>query len=92
MLLIVANDLGYADVGFHGCADIPKPNLDSLAPSGMRCSRGYVSAPYCSPTRAGLLAGRYQTRFGHELNPDPKGDGLPVSEKTIAERLKVAGT
>lgn len=91
MLLIVADDLGYADVGFQGCADISTPNLDSLARSGMRCSNGYVSAPYCSPARAGLLTGRYQTRFGHEFNPDPKGAGLPVDEKTLADRLKLVG-
>ncbi len=90
ILLIVADDLGYADVGFHGCQDIPTPHIDELAKSGVRFTNGYVSGPYCSPTRAGLLTGRYQTRFGHEFNPN--GDaGLPVSETTIADRLKAAG-
>jgi len=69
ILFIVGDDMGYADVGFHGCRDIPTPNLDALAASGVRFTSGYVSGPYCSPTRAGLMTGRYQTRFGHELNP-----------------------
>ena len=82
--------MGYADVGFHGCRDIPTPNLDALAASGVRFTNGYVSGPYCSPTRAGLMTGRYQTRFGHEFNPG--GDsGLPLTERTIADRLKAAG-
>jgi arylsulfatase A-like enzyme len=90
ILFIVADDLGYADVGFQGCKDIPTPNVDALATSGVRFTSGYVSGPYCSPTRAGLMTGRYQTRFGHEFNPRGK-DGLPLSETTIAGRLKAAG-
>ncbi len=90
ILFIVGDDMGYADVGFHGCKDIPTPNLDALAKSGVKFTNGYVSGPYCSPTRAGLLTGRYQQRFGHEFNPG--GDaGLPTSETTIANRLKGAG-
>jgi arylsulfatase A-like enzyme len=93
ILLIVADDMGYGDVGFHGCKDIPTPNLDALAASGVRFSNGYVSGPYCSPSRAGLMTGRYQQRFGHEFNPGMSntGHGLPLSEVTIAERLKAAG-
>src|ERR1700704_4041958 len=91
IIFIVADDLGYADVGFHGCRDIPTPHLDTLAASGVRFTSGYVSGPYCSPTRAGLLTGRYQTRFGHEFNPDGAVHGLPLTEKTIADRLKTAG-
>jgi arylsulfatase A-like enzyme len=94
ILIILSDDHGYADVGFHGCRDIPTPNLDSLARSGVRFSNGYVSGPYCSPTRAGLLTGRYQQRFGHEFNPgttDSENFGLPLSETTIADRLKSAG-
>ena len=90
VLLIVGDDMGYADVGFHGCKDIPTPNLDALAAAGVRFTNGYVSGPYCSPTRAGLMTGRYQTRFGHEFNPGAN-QGLPVSEKTLADRLKAAG-
>lgn len=69
ILLIVGDDMGYADLGVHGCKDIPTPQIDALAASGVRCTNGYDSAPYCSPTRAGMLTGRYQTRFGHEMNP-----------------------
>jgi len=90
ILFIVGDDMGYADVGFHQCKDIPTPNLDALAASGVNFSNGYVSGPYCSPTRAGLLTGRYQQRFGHEFNPSGN-NGLPLSETTIADRLKAAG-
>ena len=96
VLLIVGDDMGYADVGFHGCKDIPTPHLDALAASGIRCTNGYVSGPYCSPTRAALMTGRYQQRFGHEFNPGPNppenGEvGLPLSESTLADRLQAAG-
>lgn len=95
VLVIVADDLGYADVGFHGGRQIPTPNLDALAAGGTRCTNGYVSCPVCSPTRAGLVTGRYQQRFGHELNPGGGGVredfGLPLTEKTVASALKPAG-
>lgn len=91
ILLIVGDDMGYADLGFHGGKEIPTPNLDALAASGVRFTSGYVSGPYCSPTRAGLLTGRYQNRFGHEFNPDGATNGLPLTEKTMADRLKTAG-
>ncbi|HEY2574428.1 MAG TPA: sulfatase-like hydrolase/transferase, partial [Verrucomicrobiaceae bacterium] len=78
-------------VGFHHCPDIPTPNLDALAASGVRFTNGYVSGPYCSPTRAGLLTGRYQTRFGHEFNPAGAAKGLPLTETTLANHLKSAG-
>lgn len=94
ILYLLADDLGFADTGFHGCADVPTPNLDSIAKNGVRFTNGYVSAPVCSPSRAGLLTGRYQTRFGHEFN-HPLADrapvGLPVSEKTAANWFKEAG-
>ena len=91
ILLIVGDDMGYADVGFHGCKDIPTPHLDALAAAGARFTNGYVSGPYCSPTRSALLTGRYQTRYGHEFNPSGPTAGLPVSESTLADRLKAAG-
>ena len=95
VIVIVADDMGYADIGVHGCKDIPTPHIDSIAKGGVRCTNGYVSGPYCSPTRAGLLTGRYQQRFGHEFNPGGKEDrpdvGLPVTEVTLADRLKEAG-
>lgn len=91
ILVVVGDDMGYADVGFHGCADIPTPHLDGLARDGVRFTSGYVSGPYCSPTRAGLLTGRYQTRFGHEFNPGRGDGGLPLAEGTLADRLAAAG-
>ena len=91
ILFIVGDDMGYGDVGFHKCKDIPTPNLDALATSGVRFSNGHVSGPYCSPTRAGLLTGRYQERFGYEFNPMGDTQGLPLTETTIADRLKAAG-
>lgn len=91
ILLIVGDDMGYADVGFHGCKDIPTPHLDKLASVGTRFTNGYVTGPYCSPTRAGLLTGRYQQRFGHEFNPGGGKQGMPTSEKTIADHLKAGG-
>jgi arylsulfatase A-like enzyme len=95
IVLIVADDLGYADVGFQGCTDIPTPNLDALAAAGVRCTNAYVSAPVCSPSRAGLITGRYQQRFGYEFNltkfEDHPLPGLPDVEITIAERLRSAG-
>lgn len=98
VLVIVADDLGYADLGFQGGKDVPTPNIDSIASGGVRFTHGYVSGPYCSPTRAGLLTGRYQQRFGHEFNPGGeggreggKGVGLPLTETTIANRFKDAG-
>jgi arylsulfatase A-like enzyme len=92
VIVIVGDDMGYADVGFHGCKDIPTPHLDALAKSGVKFTNGYVTGPYCSPTRAGLLTGRYQTRFGHEFNPgNGANQGLPLTETTLADRMKAAG-
>jgi len=90
----VADDLGYGDIGVHGCRDIPTPHIDSIATNGIRCTSGYVSAPLCSPWRAGLLTGRYQNRFGHEFNPGgkvPENFGLPVGESTIGDHFLRAG-
>ena len=91
IVLIVADDLGYADVGIHGSRDIPTPNIDALAKAGIRFSDAYVTGPHCSPTRAGLLTGRYQQRFGHEVNMSGPGLGLPTSETTMADRFREAG-
>jgi arylsulfatase A-like enzyme len=95
VVFIIADDLGYGDIGVHGCKDIPTPNIDAIAKGGVRCTNGYVSGPYCSPTRAGLLTGRYQQRYGHEFNPGPKDEtpdiGLPPTETTLAVGLKAAG-
>ncbi|MCU0702638.1 MAG: sulfatase-like hydrolase/transferase [Fimbriiglobus sp.] len=95
VIVVVADDLGYADLGFQGCKDIPTPHLDALAKCGVVCSSGYVSHPFCSPTRAGLLAGRYQQRFGHENNPkwlpNDKEVGLPLDQVLLPEVMKNAG-
>jgi arylsulfatase A-like enzyme len=95
ILVIVSDDQGYADAGFNGCKDIPTPNLDALAKSGLRCTSGYVTHPFCSPTRAALMTGRYQQRFGHENNPAYKprdaSEGLPLTEKLLPSYLATAG-
>ncbi len=91
---MIADDLGYADIGAQGCSDVPTPHIDSIAKNGVRFTNGYVSAPVCSPSRAGLLTGRYQTRFGHELNhpmADRAPTGLPLSEKLASQWFKEAG-
>lgn len=94
ILVIVADDLGYGDIGVHGGKDVPTPHIDALAARGVRCTNAYVSAPYCSPSRAGFLTGRYQTRFGHEFNPHVGEEGklgLPLEQRTIADHLRSAG-
>lgn len=96
IVFIVADDLGYGELGCYGGKEIPTPHLDALAAGGARFSNGYVTAPFCAASRAALLTGRYQTRFGFEFNPigaqnAAPGIGLPVAEKTIADRLRDAG-
>ncbi len=73
----------------------PAPNVDSLAADGVLCTSGYVTHPFCSPSRAGLLTWRYQQRFGHESNPLEDGKnprfGLPIEELLLPQVLKPAG-
>ncbi len=89
IILIYSDDHGWADLGAQGSdKDIRTPNLDAMAHDGVRFTRGYVSAPQCVPSRAGVLTGRYQQRFGVEDNN--KGP-LPLEQLTLAERLKGAG-
>ena len=97
IIVIIADDQGYADVGFHGCRDIPTPNLDSIGRNGVVFTDGYATDAMCSPSRAGFVTGRYQQRFGYYINPGPaqvtdeQRFGLPVKEITIADLLKTAG-
>jgi arylsulfatase A-like enzyme len=90
-LVILCDDVGWGEIGFQGAKDTPTPHIDSIATSGVRFTQGYVSGPYCSPTRAGLLTGRYQTRFGHEFNSVANQSGLALTERTMADRLKDLG-
>lgn len=88
-IVIFTDDQGWADLGCQGVRDdLKTPHLDALAESGVRCTAGYITAPQCSPSRAGLLTGRYQQRFGLEEIADTP---MPAGELTIAERLKPAG-
>lgn len=95
VILIVADDLGYNDVGFNGCKDIPTPHIDRIAKAGVVFTSGHVTYGVCSPSRAGLLTGRYQYRFGYERNPlyvtADSLMGLPLSEETIADVLGRSG-
>ena len=98
VIVILADDLGYNDLSIHGSTDIPTPHIDSLAKNGVRCTDAYVTAPVCSPSRAGLLTGRYQNRFGFEflVSPDAvtaNGEkaGLDLKQKTLADHFKALG-
>jgi arylsulfatase A-like enzyme len=91
-LIIYADDLGWGETSVQGCKDIQTPHIDSIAKNGIRFTQGYVAATYCSPSRAGLMTGRYPTRFGHEFNSSArKGGGLELKETTVATRLKSLG-
>lgn len=94
VVLIVADDLGYGDLSIQG-GEIPTPSIDSIAAQGIRFTQAYSVAPVCSPSRAGLLTGRYPQRFGFEMNVGPSGIeddfGLPVEEVTLATRLRTLG-
>lgn len=91
VIVFLSDDVGWGEYGFQGNHEIPTPNIDSIAQGGVRFTQGYVSGPYCSPTRAGLMTGRYQTRFGHEFNSTARESGLALTETTLADRLKSQG-
>lgn len=99
IILILADDGGYNDFECYGGSQIPTPNINSLAREGVKFTNGYVTASVCAPSRAGLLTGRYQQRFGFEHNTSKKTApgytiadvGLNRNEKTIADYLKKAG-
>jgi arylsulfatase A-like enzyme len=95
IIIILTDDQGYADVGFNGSKDIRTPGIDRLARNGVVFKEGYVSYAVCGPSRAGLITGRYQDRFGFSRNPllapNDSTMGLPLSEETMADALKKAG-
>ena len=89
VIVILADDMGWSDLGAQGVVkDCKTPNLDSLATSGVRCTAGYITAPQCSPSRAGIVTGCYQQRYGIDTIPDVP---LPTEATTLAERLGPAG-
>jgi arylsulfatase A-like enzyme len=97
-IIILADDLGYADLSLSGSKQIHTPNIDAIARAGVNFTQAYVSAPVCSPSRAGLLTGKNQVGFGYDNNLannqpgfDPEYAGLPIEQKTIGDRLKEAG-
>jgi len=96
IIFILADDLGYGDLGVQGWREAPTPNIDRLARSGARMTDFYSAHSSCAPSRVGLLTGRYQHRIGFENNPGPvqKADpsfGVPASTPMISERLRAAG-
>lgn len=98
LVIILADDLGFGDLSMHGSKQIPTPYIDQLGKEGIIFSAGYVSSPVCSPSRAGLMTGKNQLNFGYNNNTgpdqtgfDPEYKGLPVSEKTLADKLKLLG-
>lgn len=99
IIILLADDLGYADLGCQGGKpEVSTPHIDSLAANGVRFTDAYVTSAMCAPSRAGLMSGRYQQRYGFEfdINAPPARNnsesfGLPRNEPTLAERLRTAG-
>jgi arylsulfatase A-like enzyme len=97
-ILILADDLGYGDLGVTGSKQIPTPHIDSLALHGIHFTNAYVSSCVCAPSRAGLMTGKHQASFGFRDNlapvlpgHDPEFVGLPLNQTTLAQRLKPLG-
>ena len=96
IIIVMTDDMGYADVGFNGSKDILTPELDQLAKAGTVFNSAYVAHPFCGPSRAGLLTGRYPHEFGSQFNLPANseksvGEGIPLNEKFISSILKDAG-
>ena len=90
-IVILADDLGYADLGCQGSPDVKTPHIDTLAANGIRFTQGYVTAPQCGPSRAAILSGRYQNRFGFESNEWAYEPGIPRSVRLISNYIKEQG-
>jgi len=95
VVLVITDDVGYADIGSYGAKDIKTPNIDSLARDGVKLTDFYANGPMCSPTRAGLVTGRYQQRFAIEaalggVSTAPE-QGLPATGRSLPQLLKNAG-
>ena len=89
IVMLFTDDWGYGDLGVFGnLSDVKTPHFDKLSRQGVLFKDAYITAPQCSPSRAGLLTGRYQQRFGFDTIPDCP---LPLNQSTIADRLKSAG-
>lgn len=100
IIIVMADDMGWGDVGYHGFKDILTPNIDRIAKEGVQFTQGYVSASVCGPSRAGMLTGVYQQKFGCGENPSSSGwpdrckypmAGVPTSQPMISEMLKEQG-
>ena len=100
VIIVMADDMGWGDVGYHGYENVMTPNIDRIAREGVQFTQGYVTASVCGPSRAGLMTGVYQQRFGCGENPSSSGwpddckypmAGMPASQPTVAEMLKDQG-
>ena len=95
IVLIMCDDLGYADVGFNGGTEIPTPSLDQLAENGTVFTSAYVAHPFCGPSRMGMLSGRYPHVYGGQFNLPERGpgveQGIPVHETLISDSLQESG-
>src|SRR5215208_1216878 len=96
VVLIMTDDVGYGDFGVYGAPDIRTPNIDRLAREGVRFTDFYANAPTCTPTRAGLISGRYQQRYALErplsgVTTVDSSLGLPVTGRSLPQLLKNNG-
>ena len=94
VVVFFVDDMGYSEPECYGSKDLRTPHIDSLAENGVRCTAGYVSAPSCGPSRAGIMTGHYQTQFGYEANPQKEyrdSFGLDLRYKTLGDRMQAAG-
>ena len=93
VVIVLTDDIGYADFGCYGAKDIKTPNVDKLAKQGVRFTDFYSNGPVCTPTRAALMTGRWQQRVGLEwaIFPGQRDPGLPTAEVILAKMLKDAG-